>query len=210
MGACLSSSSSSSSSTIIDQKQQQAYVISISGELRQYSVPINVSQVLQSEMPSDASFICNSDRLYFDDFIPSLDSQYQLIPGQIYFVLPASKLQYRLSASDMAALAVKASAALEDLNKNNRRYSRKMISKKSNSRISPMQILHVDEEPRDYTPTQSRQSNNIRTTTVGLGVSMRSASVRKLQRLSSRRAKMAVRSFRKLMTIQEGSVLLFN
>lgn len=195
MGACLSSSS-----TIIDQKQQQqqlAYVISISGELRQYSVPINVSQVLQSD---NASFVCSSDRLYFDDFIPSLDSEYQLLPGQIYFLLPASKLQYRLSASDMAALAVKANAALEDLNKNNSRRKSRKMSKKSNSRISPM-LLQVEE---NYSQSSSSNNNNNR---VGLGVSMRSASVRKLQRLSSRRAKMAVRSFRKLMTIQEGSVL---
>ncbi|KAK4351741.1 hypothetical protein RND71_027259 [Anisodus tanguticus] len=199
MGACLSSSS-----TMIDQKQaSSAYMISTNGELRQYTVPINVSQVLQSEMPSHASFICNSDRLYLHDFIPCLDSEYQLLPGQIYFVLPASKLQYRLSASDMAALAVKASAALEDLNKSNRRNFKKLRkSKKSNSRISPM-LLQVEDESRDYSQSQS----NNRTT---LGVSMRSASVRKLQRLSSRRAKMAVRSFRKLMTIQEGSVLLFN
>lgn len=197
MGACLSSSS-----TIVDQKQLTSYVISISGELRQYSVPINVSQVLQSEMPCDASFICSSDRLYFDDFIPSLDSEYQLLPGQIYFILPASKLNYRLSASDMVTLAVKASAALEDLNKNKNknRNSRKM-SKKSNSRISPMLFqVEADESRECY--TQSRHKSTMR-----LGVSMRSASVRKLQRLSSRRAKMAVRSFRKLMTIQEGSVL---
>ncbi|KAK6793157.1 hypothetical protein RDI58_012238 [Solanum bulbocastanum] len=195
MGACLSSSS-----TIVDQKQLTSYVISINGELRQYSVPINVSQVLQSDISSDAasSFLCSSDRLYFDDFIPSLDSQYQLLPGQIYFMLPASKLKYRLSASDMAALAVKASAALEDLNnnknKNKSRKSRKIMSKK---RISPM-LLQVEED--DYTQTNNKS-------TVGLGISMRSASVRKLQRLSSRRAKMAVRSFRKLITIQEGFVL---
>ncbi|WMV27886.1 hypothetical protein MTR67_021271 [Solanum verrucosum] len=193
MGACLSSSS-----TIVDQKQLTSYVISISGELRQYSVPINVSQVLQSDISSDhaSSFLCSSDRLYFDDFIPSLDSQYQLLPGQIYFMLPASKLKYRLSASDMAALAVKASAALEDLNKNKNksRKSRKIMSKK---RISPM-LLQVEED--DYTQTNNKS-------TVGLGISMRSASVRKLQRLSSRRAKMAVRSFRKLITIQEGFVL---
>ncbi|KAK4723213.1 hypothetical protein R3W88_013446 [Solanum pinnatisectum] len=195
MGACLSSSS-----TIVDQKQLTSYVISINGELHQYSVPINVSQVLQSDISSDAasSFLCSSDRLYFDDFIPSLDSQYQLLPGQIYFMLPASKLKYRLSASDMAALAVKASAALEDLNnnknKNKSRKSRKIMSKK---RISPM-LLQVEED--DYTQTNNKS-------TVGLGISMRSASVRKLQRLSSRRAKMAVRSFRKLITIQEGFVL---
>ncbi|KAH0759455.1 hypothetical protein KY290_022948 [Solanum tuberosum] len=194
MGACLSSSS-----TIVDQKQLTSYVISINGELRQYSVPINVSQVLQSDISSDhaSSFLCSSDRLYFDDFIPSLDSQYQLLPGQIYFMLPASKLKYRLSASDMAALAVKASAALEDLNKNKNknksRKSRKIMSKK---RISPM-LLQVEED--DYTQTKNKS-------TVGLGISMRSASVRKLQRLSSRRAKMAVRSFRKLITIQEGFV----
>ncbi|CAN4093792.1 unnamed protein product [Withania somnifera] len=197
MGACFSSPSA-----IIEQKQQLAYVISLSGELRQYSVPINVSQVLVQSDP--ASFICSSDRLYFDDFIPSLDSEYQLLPGQIYFLLPASKLQYRLSASDMAALAVKASTALQDLNRNNRRKSSKKMSKKSTSRISPM-LLQVEEDDHDNESRNYRQSNN--NTRVGLGVSMRSASVRKLQRISSRRAKMAVRSFRKLMTIQEGSVL---
>lgn len=189
MGACLSSSS-----TIVDQKHQQlaSYVISINGELRQYNVPINVSQVLQSDHDT---FICSSDRLYVDDFIPSLDSEYQLLPGQIYFLLPASKLHYRLSASDMAALAVKASAALEDLNKT--KTKTRNSRKKNNSRISPM-LLQVETD-------ESRPTNN--RTTAGLGISMRSASVRKLQRLSSRRAKMAVRSFRKLITIQEGSVL---
>lgn len=186
MGACLSSSSN-----IVDQKQLTSYVISIGGELRQYSVPINVSQVLQSDISS--TFLCSSDRLYFDHFIPSLDSQYQLLPNQIYFMLPVSKLKYPLTASDMAALALKASTALEELNKNKSRKSRKITSK---NRISPM-LLPLEQETNNY----------YKSTTVGLGISMRSASVRKLQRLSSRRAKMAVRSFRKLITIQEGFVL---
>ncbi|KAI5660859.1 hypothetical protein M9H77_20182 [Catharanthus roseus] len=218
MGVCISCSSNRSlgdddSST----KPNSAYVVSIGGDLRQYSVPITVSQVLQSELisPSSSSpgFLCNSDRLYFDSYIPALKPHDELQSGQIYFVLPESKLQYKLTASDMAALAVKASVALQSQN------SRRKKNKKA--RISPVLInpevveeedinVNVDTNNNNYyysiSMKKKQRPSSSSSSSSGLGVS-RSGSVRKLQRYSSRRAKLAVRSFRiKLTTIYEGVV----
>ncbi|GKB65200.1 nucleotide-binding alpha-beta plait domain-containing protein, partial [Tanacetum coccineum] len=58
-------------------------------------------------------FVCNSDNLYQDQDIPTLDSEDELDACQIYFILLKSMLALRLSASDMASLAVKASLALD-------------------------------------------------------------------------------------------------
>jgi hypothetical protein len=58
-------------------------------------------------------FVCSSDALYFDADVPALGRDELLRPGQIYFILPAAMLCWPLSAADMAALAVRASDALE-------------------------------------------------------------------------------------------------
>lgn len=217
MGLCLSSSPEySTHGGGSSRKPPCAHVVSSNGQLRQYPVPITVVQVLQSEASSPESFfLCNSDKLYFDDFIPALKVDEELQSSQIYFVLPRSKLQYRLAASDMAALAVKASVALEQINRRNGR-NRK-------SRISPVIVVedNSDSDLDNYEFNQAKvspirsnyQYPNVKgggggkATSSGAGMS-RSGSVRKLSRYSSRRAKLAVRSFRmKLNTIYEGTVL---
>ncbi|XP_047977417.1 uncharacterized protein LOC125219481 [Salvia hispanica] len=198
MGCCISSGS--------DRSRHQkpcATVISVAGELRRYPLPVTASQVITFETSSpDSVFLCNSDRLYFDDYIPRLDAEEPLEPDQIYFVMPASRLQSRLAASDMAALAVKASAAFNDFNP---RRSRK-------SRISP--VLVAEEDPRSIHPIKIGGDSSVhakhqrKAAPSPSGVS-RSGSVRKLHRYTSRRAKLAVRSFRiRLNTINEGSILL--
>ncbi|KAL0432824.1 UNVERIFIED_CONTAM: hypothetical protein Slati_2616700 [Sesamum latifolium] len=198
MGGCFSSESDYS-----HRQRLTANVVSVNGELRQYPLPITVSQVLNFETASPGSFfVCSSDGLYFDDYIPSLDAEDELESAQIYFVLPVAKLQHRLAAADMAALAVKASAAL---NASDRRRSRK-------ARISP--VLAAEEDPQSnhqipnkISPLTGKSSSKGSSSSSGLGIS-RSGSMRKLQRNSSRRAKLAVRSFRlRLTTINEGSVL---
>ncbi|XP_075521076.1 uncharacterized protein LOC142554278 [Primulina tabacum] len=116
----------------------------------------------------------------------------QLDPDQIYFVLSMNKLKYRLAASEMAALAVKASIALDKVNIRRRR---------SKARISP--VLVAEEHPQANYQIQNKVSFDS-----PLGVISRSGSTRKMHRFSSRRAKLAVRSFRiRLSTIYEGSVL---
>ncbi|KAH6786670.1 hypothetical protein C2S52_006222 [Perilla frutescens var. hirtella] len=196
MGGCLSSGSDNS----LHQKPC-ATVISIAGELRRYPLPVTASQVMHFEASSpDSVFLCNSDRLYFDDYIPRLKADDVLETDQIYFVLPISRLKQRLAASDMAALAVKASVALNGFNPR----------RSSKSRISPVLVAEEDPQSVHQIKINSNSSyigsKNARKASAGVS---RSSSVKKLHRNSSRRAKLAVRSFRiRLTTINEASVLV--
>lgn len=177
-----------------------ANIITITGEFRQFVTPISVSQVLEQIQSSPLeSFICNSDNLYYDENIPALNSDQELHSGEIYFVLPNSKLLYPLTASEMAALAIKASAALSS-------------NKTRRSRISPVLSIQVDEKVNENSVSDGivrmkKKGGSDKQYDIGIS---RSGSIRKLQRYSSQRVKLAARSFRlKLNTIYEGSVLLF-
>ncbi|KAG7590364.1 hypothetical protein ISN44_As07g025370 [Arabidopsis suecica] len=203
-----------------DSSPSTAKIVTINGDLREYDVPVLASQVLESESTSSSSsssssrsssyFLCNSDSLYYDDFIPAIESDEILQADQIYFVLPISKRQYRLSASDMAALAVKASVAMEkSAGKKNRR-------RRSSGRISPVVTLNQPNENRiaavnnriggEATILQKGKLTNRTTPFKDTTGYSRSGSVRKLKRYTSGRAKLAVRSFRlRLSTIYEGS-----
>ncbi|KAL6527189.1 hypothetical protein OROGR_016279 [Orobanche gracilis] len=203
MGCCFSSEADDS-----HRQKPTANVVSFNGELRRYPLPVTVSQVLHFEnLSPDSFFLCNSDLLCFDDYVPSLDQEDELEPAQIYFVLPAYRLHNRLAAADMAALAVKASVAI---NASNPRRSRK-------SRISPIldsQSSYHQRSPINICPVHNHYINGKKLSKAParpeLGL-LRSGSARKLQRHYSRRAKLTVRSFRmRLTTINEGSVLLIN
>ncbi|WCJ44790.1 hypothetical protein M5689_025442 [Euphorbia peplus] len=205
MGTCFSLSAASGPDS-----PPTAKVVSINGTLREYNVPVNVSSVLEAEAASSSAssftssfFLCNSDFLTYDDYIPELDCKAQLYQNQLYFVLPRSKLQNRLTASDMAALAVKASVAIQNTGKKDGHRSKK-------ARISPVLALNFESE-------LSLDHNNVngdhlrfqkpKQQPSGAAIS-RSGSVRRLQKYTSRRAKLAVRSFRlRLSTIYEGTVL---
>ncbi|XP_022766557.1 uncharacterized protein LOC111311442 [Durio zibethinus] len=190
-----------------------AQVVSLNGDLHKYNLPVFVSQVLQAEassssssVPSSAIFLCNSDRLYYDDYIPALDFDHQLQANQIYFVLPISKLRQRLSSRDMAALAVKASVAIQNASKND-------SHRRKQARISPVLIVAqsvsvpVADKGHDAPTAAASGTKSFAEPQPRPGFS-RSASIRKLQKYTSRRAKLAVRSFKlRLSTIYEGSVL---
>ncbi|PON34258.1 poly polymerase [Parasponia andersonii] len=241
MGSCFSSVRSSGSvAPTWASSTTSAKVISVDGDLRQYPAPVLVSHVLaeaeasSSSSSSSSVFMCNSESLYFDQVIPALELEDQLQPNQIYFVLSSSKREQPLSASDMAALAVKASVALR---KDNDGHSRR----RKYSRISPLSSfvnlynhthLHLNKHKHDddssdgvqfqfdqdyYTTIGSSSSSakkkpynkttSSSSSTTPLGIS-RSGSVRKLRRFTSTRAKLAVRSFRiRLTTIYEGTIL---
>ncbi|KAL4579163.1 hypothetical protein LXL04_015300 [Taraxacum kok-saghyz] len=175
MGACISSAGDSI------HKSTSAFVISVDGDLCSYPTPIFVSEVLQFEKPS--FFLCNSDHLYYDQNITDLDSEDQLDAAQIYFILPKTMLGRRLSAADMAALAVKASLALDSCADSPKR------NNNNNARISPM---------------VSMESTEINKNVGSLRVS-KSRSIRKIQRRSSsKKGRGGVGSFRlQLSTIYE-------
>ncbi|KAI3517923.1 hypothetical protein L1887_06165 [Cichorium endivia] len=175
MGACLSSAADSI------HKSSCAVIISVEGDLRSYPTPIFVSEVLQLEQSS--VFLCNSDDLYFDQHITALDSEDQLDAAQLYFILPKTMLGRRLSASDMAALAVKASLALDSDADSQKRNNNK-------ARISPLVLIET---------TEVNENKNVGSLRVS-----RSRSIRKMSRRSSRKARSGVGSFRlRLSTIYE-------
>ncbi|CAL5377248.1 unnamed protein product [Camellia sinensis] len=103
MGNCNSDESTSVVTTT-------AKLVFLDGALQEFSSPVKVSHVLQK---NPACFVCDSDDMYFDDFVSAMDGEEELRLGQLYFALPLNWLGQPLQAEDMAALAVKASVALE-------------------------------------------------------------------------------------------------
>ncbi|XP_042443062.1 uncharacterized protein LOC122028113 [Zingiber officinale] len=79
------------------------------GRLQEFPRPVKAGHVLQKQ-PS--CFVCSANDMEFDDYVSAVDAEDELQLGQLYFLLPVSMLRRRLHADDIAALAVKASAAL--------------------------------------------------------------------------------------------------
>ncbi|GFY86345.1 hypothetical protein Acr_04g0010830 [Actinidia rufa] len=141
MGSCLSSSSAYH--YYIESNGQSSFstasVISVNGDLRQYTLPVAASQVLRDASSSSGkSFVCNSDGLSYNEYIEAMDEEEQLQEDHIYFLLPASRLQYRVAASDMAALAVKAALALHKSSSNSNKKP-----KASSSSLIPLCFIIV-------------------------------------------------------------------
>ncbi|KAE8782892.1 hypothetical protein D1007_43680 [Hordeum vulgare] len=141
MGAKVSCSSTHRG-TLSQQQHQPApvRVIAADGSLKELpaSPRVAVSDVLAGEAAS--FFVCNSDALYFNEPPQALASDELLRPGQMYFLLPASVLGRPLSSADMAALAVRASAAIAAKRPERRRGGNK------NLRVMPVREEVEDSE----------------------------------------------------------------
>ncbi|XP_072989835.1 uncharacterized protein [Typha latifolia] len=92
-----------------------AKVVLLDGRLQEFVGPVKASHVLQKD--DSMCFVCSSDDMELDDFVSALGAEEELQPGQLYFLLPVSMLQRPLHADEIAALAVKASAALVETHK---------------------------------------------------------------------------------------------
>ncbi|KAK9112338.1 hypothetical protein Scep_019857 [Stephania cephalantha] len=195
MGSCFSSDQYESIGSI-----ETAKVISVSGSLREYPNYVTVSQALEAEPTTSTAFLCNSDNLYYDEFVQPLDSDDYLEVGQIYFVLPKARLQKRLTASDMAALAVKASVALSGAGLNNKSGGGKGLFGR-NRKIKVLPVLEVKERVGGEELEKRYDDEKM------MVMMRRSGSVKKLKRSASRRVKFVYRSFKvRLSTIHEGTV----
>ncbi|KAL6629005.1 hypothetical protein ACP70R_028770 [Stipagrostis hirtigluma subsp. patula] len=115
-------------------------IIAADGSLKELpaSSRVAVSDVLGlgGDLASSSSFVCNSNALYFNEHPPPLSPGELLRPGQIYFVLPATMLGRPLSSADMAALAVRATAAIASTSEPPRR--RRGHGGKKKVRVSPV------------------------------------------------------------------------
>lgn len=116
MGSCVSRSGAMSTAAE-SVHALTAKVVDLDGSVAQFAPPVTAQEALAATasgaQPSSSSrFLCCSDALDFDAPISALAAHDALHPGQLYFALPASMLGRPLSAQGMAALAVKACAAL--------------------------------------------------------------------------------------------------
>ncbi|KAK1266473.1 hypothetical protein QJS04_geneDACA014544 [Acorus gramineus] len=107
MGSCFSST------TAVDTDPPTAKIVSLGGSLKEFSVPVEVSHALKGEEDGETCFLCSSDKLYYEECATEMRPDEFLEVGQIYFVLSDEYRSRVLTSSDMVALAVKASSAME-------------------------------------------------------------------------------------------------
>uniref|UniRef100_A0A0D9VYS8 Uncharacterized protein n=1 Tax=Leersia perrieri TaxID=77586 RepID=A0A0D9VYS8_9ORYZ len=97
-------------------------VLADDGALRRFPGGTRASQAVKAasaaaggggSSPSSAAwFLCSADGLELGAAVAAVAGDEELQPGQLYFVLPSSMRRRPLQAEEMAALAVRASAAL--------------------------------------------------------------------------------------------------
>ncbi|XP_051212513.1 uncharacterized protein [Lolium perenne] len=116
MGLCMSSSGAAVAAVQADgAPASTAMVLLTTGELREYPPRATAAQVLQESVEAGGGWFlcdCDADAMGFEGAVSAVGGAEELRPGQIYFVLPAEAGRNGLGREDMAALAVKASAAL--------------------------------------------------------------------------------------------------
>ncbi|KAF8731305.1 hypothetical protein HU200_016359 [Digitaria exilis] len=118
MGLCLSSGAAAEAArAAAAAPRDTALVLLPDGDLREYPRPVTAARVLD-DAPSSSSasgdwILCDADRMGFEGPVTAVPAAEPLRAGQIYFVLPAAAAGRRgLSREEVAALAVRASAAL--------------------------------------------------------------------------------------------------
>ncbi|KAL2231599.1 uncharacterized protein LOC105172868 [Sesamum indicum] len=114
MGSCWSHQSTSALT---------AKLILLDGQLQEFSWPVRVSSLLE---PNSGCFICSSEEMELDEFAVAMSGDEVLQPGELYFEMPLDRRNRRLQVEDMAALVLKASAALASCS--SRDYDDGMIS----------------------------------------------------------------------------------
>ncbi|KAF6986782.1 hypothetical protein CFC21_004501 [Triticum aestivum] len=113
MGLCMSSGSAAAAVPAKGQPASTAMVLLPTGELQEYPRPATAGQALDDSVAGDAGwFLCDADEMPFEGPVAAVGVAEELRPGQIYFLLPAEARRNGLRREDLAALAVRASAAL--------------------------------------------------------------------------------------------------
>uniref|UniRef100_A0A0E0KIU5 Uncharacterized protein n=1 Tax=Oryza punctata TaxID=4537 RepID=A0A0E0KIU5_ORYPU len=90
-----------------------ARVVLADGALRRFPGGTRASQAVKAAGEVGGSwFLCSADGLELGAAVAAVCGDEELQPGQLYFVLPTTMRRRPLQAEEMAALAVRASAAL--------------------------------------------------------------------------------------------------
>ncbi|KAI3717032.1 hypothetical protein L1987_68345 [Smallanthus sonchifolius] len=116
------------------------------GSLQEFSYPVKVSDVLRK---NPSTFICNSDDMDFDNVVSPIKDDDKLQPGQLYFALPLHRLKRPLQPEEMAALAVKASAALAKCGGRGRRRSKNVcFMSSSQNKVTDVYTIGLSKRSR--------------------------------------------------------------
>ncbi|KAM3260131.1 hypothetical protein ACQJBY_051412 [Aegilops geniculata] len=93
-----------------------ARVVLADGQLQRFPGGTRASQAMKAAAAATggagACFLCSADGLELGGAVAAVAGDEELQPGQLYFVLPAAMRRRALQAEEMAALAIRASAAL--------------------------------------------------------------------------------------------------
>ncbi|KAM3277949.1 hypothetical protein ACQJBY_045683 [Aegilops geniculata] len=94
-----------------------ARVVLADGQLQRFPGGTRASQAMKAAAAAAAGgagacFLCSADGLELGGAVSAVAGDEELQPGQLYFVLPAAMRRRPLQAEEMAALAIRASAAL--------------------------------------------------------------------------------------------------
>ncbi|KAM0929695.1 hypothetical protein ACQ4PT_001697 [Festuca glaucescens] len=122
MGACNSCEATAVAAVTRDAavgEATAARVVLADGELQRFPGGTRASHALKAADAAAAAggaggacFLCSADGLELGGAVAAVAPDEELQPGQLYFVLPASMRRRLLRAEEMAALAIRASAAL--------------------------------------------------------------------------------------------------
>jgi hypothetical protein len=116
MGACNSCEATAVTGGAAVGEATAARVVLADGELQRFPGGTRASQAVKAAAVaaggSGACFLCSADGLELGGAVAAVAPDEELQPGQLYFVLPAAMRRRALQAEDMAALAIRASAAL--------------------------------------------------------------------------------------------------
>lgn len=116
MGCCVSRSTAAAAverRQVVAVDATAAMVMDLDGTMARLEAPVAARVALGGDAYS--CFVCGADELDYGAPARAMGDDEALQPGQLYFVLPVSALRRPLSGHDMAALAVKASAALSSI-----------------------------------------------------------------------------------------------
>ncbi|GFQ03828.1 hypothetical protein PHJA_002526600 [Phtheirospermum japonicum] len=86
-----------------------AKVVSIDGRLEEFRRLTTTAEVVSGHPDC---YLCSSDTMVINSTAPQLPKDHVLQFGQIYFLMPLSKLKTPLSLQDLCVLAIKASIVI--------------------------------------------------------------------------------------------------
>ncbi|XP_040383282.1 uncharacterized protein LOC121055297 [Oryza brachyantha] len=197
MGACVSRSTATAAAAElrrVEAVDTAAMVMDLDGTMARVEAPVTVRAALGGDAWS--CFVCAADELGFDAPARAMDAEEALRPGQLYFVLPLCVLRRPLSGQDMAALAVKASAALSSIGAGGLYTAAAAVSttawrkgragvetgkrRKQTSRVAPLVVVSGTGAYAPVVASGDRHRTTGKTTSKGGGGARRRAGVQRL------------------------------